>query len=150
MITANSNASTVSVLLGNGNGSFRNAVDYPVGAAPVSIAAADMDRDGKPDIIVANNAADTVSILFGRGNGTLQDRIDYPTGPNPNFVAIADANRDGRPDVMVAHAGAPTGSVRTSRPACHSVLDRGRAELSPTSARMRGTARRTLSGPLHA
>src|SRR5580692_1987189 len=61
--------STVSILLGNGDGTFQPHVDYPVGS-PTGVAVGDFNGDGKPDLAVANG--DSVAILLGNGDGTFQ------------------------------------------------------------------------------
>src|SRR5262249_51102496 len=68
LVVVNSIDSTVSVLLGKGDGTFAPKVDYPTGAGPFSIAVADLNGDGKPDLAVANGIASTVSVLFGKGD----------------------------------------------------------------------------------
>src|SRR5882724_12758874 len=74
---------TVSVLLGNGDGTFQTAVVYdPGGFFPISVTLADVNGDGKPDLVVANECGDstclsfapngTVSVMLGNGDGTFQ------------------------------------------------------------------------------
>jgi Bacterial Ig-like domain (group 3)/FG-GAP-like repeat/CARDB/FG-GAP repeat len=114
VVTSNYGDGTVSVLMGNGDGTFQPAVNYPVGNGPRSVVLADVNGDGKPDIIVANsgtNPADTsntdintVSVLLNNGNGTFAPKVDYPTGLNPSAVAVGDMNNDGRPDLIVTSA----------------------------------------------
>ena len=70
----------MSVLLGNGNGTFQAAVNFPTGAGPNSVAVADVNGDGKPDLIVANYYGSTVSVLLGNGNGTFQAPVNFATG----------------------------------------------------------------------
>ena len=71
LATANGNDNDVSVLLGNGDGTFQGQVTYPAGGNPTSIAVADFNGDGHPDIAVANQTDNTVSILLGNGDGTF-------------------------------------------------------------------------------
>ena len=61
---ANLNSVNVSVLLGNGDGTFRAKINYAVGSGPISIALGDLDSDGKLDFAVANRYSDTVSIFI--------------------------------------------------------------------------------------
>jgi hypothetical protein len=111
LITANLNADTASVLLGNGDGSFQPAQDFSTGAAPGSVAVADMNGDGNPDLITANRSADTASVLLGNGDGTLQSTQDFATGSAPNSVVAADVNDDGYPDLITANLYDDTVSV---------------------------------------
>ena len=99
LIVANSADNTVSVLLGNGDGTFNTQVTYPTGTDPVSIATGQFNNgttatnnDDFPDIAVANKAANTVSILLGNpsGDGTFQPKVDIPTGNQP--VSVVSAN----------------------------------------------------------
>jgi hypothetical protein len=89
----------VSVLLGNGNGTFRAEVHYPAGGNPTAVAVADLDGDGALDVVVANEFGSTVSVLSGNGDGTLKPQIYFGTGTEPTGVAVADLNRDGVPDI---------------------------------------------------
>ena len=112
----------MSVLLNNGNGTFAAKVDYPIGLEPASVAATDptsvaavdLNGDGKPDLAVSNFYSDTVSVLLNNGNGTFAARVDYPTGWYPVSVAAADFNGDGRVDLATANGGDGTVSVLLS------------------------------------
>jgi hypothetical protein len=63
LVTANSGSNTVSILLGNGDGTFQSAVSYGVGTAPSSVAAGDFNGDGKLDLVTANSGSNNVSVL---------------------------------------------------------------------------------------
>jgi hypothetical protein len=93
----------VSVLLGNGNGTFQPAVNYAVGQNPASIAAADFNGDGNMDLVTANLFGLTVSVLTGNGDGTFQNAANYQVGQNPFFVATGDFNGDHAPDIATAN-----------------------------------------------
>ncbi len=77
---ANSGSNTVSILLGNGNGTFKAAANYCVGSLPESVAVGDFNGDGKPDLAVANYASGNVSILLGNGNGTFKAAVNLHRG----------------------------------------------------------------------
>jgi hypothetical protein len=93
----------VSVLLGNGNGSFAARVDYPSDAGSFAVAAMDLNGDGKPDLAVANSGGGTVSVLLNKGNGTFAPAALYPTGAGSTAVAALDLNGDGHPDLVVTN-----------------------------------------------
>ena len=95
--------SNVGVLLGKGDGTFNTAVTYPTGGFfPDGIALADVNGDGKPDMVVANSSVaatsglGTVGILLGNGDGTFGTTNAYPSGGyGAAAVALADVNGDG-------------------------------------------------------
>ncbi|MCH7792817.1 MAG: VCBS repeat-containing protein [Planctomycetes bacterium] len=97
--------STVSVLLGLGDGTFAAAVNYPVGAWPTSVAIGDLDGDQDSDLVVI--ASGVVSVLLGVGNGTFSATRHYypPAGDGPRSVAIGDLDGDQVPDLAVANFG---------------------------------------------
>src|SRR5579871_3950171 len=92
LISANHNSNTVSVLLGNGNGTFQPALNFTTDARPLAIAVADVNRDGKPDLITANFIGNTVSVLLGNGDGAFQPAQNFSTGQDPRSVAVTDLN----------------------------------------------------------
>jgi hypothetical protein len=76
---------------------FLPAVTYsPGGSAPISVAIADMNSDGNPDLVVANSGANTVGILLGNGNGTFQTAATYDVGGQlPISVAVGNLLQGG-------------------------------------------------------
>ncbi len=106
----------VGVLLGNGDGAFRAAVTFGSGSdLAVSIAVADVNGDGKPDLLVANYCASlssgscsnqngSVGVLLGNGDGTFQTAVTYSSGFDTVSVAVADVNGDGALDLLTAGA----------------------------------------------
>ena len=93
---------SVSVLLGNGDGTFQTHVDYPAGLQPSGIALGSFRNNGTLDIAVTNNGADTVSILVGNGDGTFKPQVVYATGAYPEQIVIGDFNKDGNLDLAIA------------------------------------------------
>ena len=92
----------VAVWLGNGNGTFRAAQRFAVGLSPESVAVADVNGDGRLDVVTANDRSDDVSELLGNGDGTFRAAQHFATGGSPASVAIADVNGDERPDIVTA------------------------------------------------
>jgi FG-GAP-like repeat/PASTA domain/FG-GAP repeat len=94
---------TVSVLANKGDGSFRARRVYRARLKhPGSVAIADLNRDGKPDLATANHDGRAVSVLLNKGDGTFKARRDYATGYGPFWIDIGDVNGDGKPDLVFA------------------------------------------------
>ena len=104
LVVANRSSNTVSVLLGNGDGTFAAQQTFTTSVRdPYSVAVADINGDGKPDIVVANASSNTVSVLLGNGDGTFGAQQTFAVGGSPFTVAVADLNRDGRLDLVTAN-----------------------------------------------
>ncbi|MDP4238811.1 MAG: FG-GAP-like repeat-containing protein, partial [Bacteroidota bacterium] len=104
LATANSNENSVSVLLGDGNGSFGTATPYAIGNDPGSIVVGDFNGDGKTDLAACNYLTpSSVSILLGNGNGTFKPATNFPVGDAPGTIAIADFNNDGKADIATSN-----------------------------------------------
>jgi hypothetical protein len=103
LVVGNATANNISVLLGNGDGTFQPAVNYAAGTYSISIAVGDFNGDGKPDVAVANS--NNVSILFGNGDGTLRPAVNYAAGASPNWISVSDFNGDGKADLAVVDSG---------------------------------------------
>jgi hypothetical protein len=93
----------VSVLLGNGDGTFDKQVPYRTGLGPSFVSIGDLNGDDKPDLVVTNSLSQTVSVFLGHGDGTFGAQMAYATGMSPRSVAIADLNGDNKADLTVAN-----------------------------------------------
>lgn len=89
------------ILLGNGNGTFATAETRHFDLAPTALGAADLDGDGRKDVVVGNSAGQ-VSVCRGNGNGTLASALTFDAGMPVFSIAILDVDLDGRLDVAVA------------------------------------------------
>ena len=90
---------SISVLLGNGNGTFQPATIYTGVTVNSSIAIGDFNGDGKSDLVITSPNANVVSVYLGNGNGTFQARTDFATAVASGAVTVADFNGDGKLDL---------------------------------------------------
>ncbi len=111
VVTANSTTSSVSVLLGNGDGTFQSPINSATAADPFSVAVGDFNRDGRQDVAVTGSNG--VNVLMGNGDGTFQSAVSYAAGNTPDGVAVGDFNGDGSPDLVVANKGSAFGDTDT-------------------------------------
>ncbi len=91
----------ISVLIGNGDGSFKPPVSYSVGDYPFWIITNDFNGDGKLDLASVSFGG-IVSLLLGNGDGTFQSHTDYPVSGEPGAVIAGDFNNDGMLDFATA------------------------------------------------
>ena len=113
---ANNGSKNVTILLGDGTGAFAAATGspYTTGNAPQSIAVADFNLDGAPDLAIANSSTDgTVTVLLGGSNGFTQGGL-FTVGTSPHSVVVGDFNGDGFPDFAVDPAPGNTVTVYCS------------------------------------
>ncbi len=96
---------SVTLLLGNGDGTFTVSANSPVtGIFPSAIVAADLNADGAIDLVVANQISNTLTLLMGNGDGTFTGAADVPTRNGPTAMAVADFNNDGKLDLAVTNS----------------------------------------------
>jgi len=97
-------------LLGKGDGAFQAPQQrFASGTSPLAVAVADVNSDGRLDLITANSG-NNVSVLLGNGNGTFQAPQSFTIGTGTNTVtptalAVADVNSDGRLDIITVNIG---------------------------------------------
>jgi hypothetical protein len=121
LVCANRGSDNVSVLIGRGDGTFRKAILASTGTAtgPYSIAVADFNVDGVPDLVTANFRTGNASVLLGIGDGSFEPPIDagQTSSVRGRFtygVAAGDFNADGKPDFAVANPDDATMAVKLS------------------------------------
>jgi hypothetical protein len=123
LVVANASSNgdgTAGVLLGNGDGTFRPIATYSSGGQQTSsIAVADVDGDGKADLLVVNSGTGTIGALLGNGDGTFQAALTYDSGGGGYLIAVADVNGDSRPDLLVADLDANAVGVLLNDSAPH-------------------------------
>ena len=114
LICANVGDNTLSVLTNDGGGGFALAGTYAVGTRPGSVAAADVNGDGKVDLICANSTASTLSVLTNNGSGGFVTSGTYGVGNQPEWVTAADVNGDDKVDLLCVNYRDNTVSVLTN------------------------------------
>lgn len=92
VVVTNRDSNNVSLLLGNGNGTFKAQSTLSVGISPTSVAIGDLNGDAFLDFVVANSGSDNISIFLGNGNGTFASQINYKSQFGPAFVKLANVN----------------------------------------------------------
>lgn len=113
IVTANaSTPGNISILLGGGNGSFSTVPALiTVGNEPHSVVVADLNKDGRADLVTTNIASGNVSVLLGAGNGTFSTPVGYNAGAGTAAATIGDFNGDGKVDIAAANLNANTVSI---------------------------------------
>jgi len=102
----------VSVLLGNGDGTFQAQTNFRAGRYPQFGTVGDFNGDNKPDLAVANWGSQDFSVVLGRGDGTFETAVNFDLGTVlPGAVAAGDLNGDGQLDLAVANGNPATVSV---------------------------------------
>jgi type II secretory pathway component HofQ len=113
--SANSVGNSISVFLGNGDGTFikpgGTRMDFAAGTTPTSFVIADFNNDGIPDLGVTASGDDAFALMLGAGGGALDAPIEVPVGTTPDSIATADFNGAGLPDVAISNFGSNTASI---------------------------------------
>lgn len=97
---ANTGSGDVSILLGNGDGTFQAARSFSAGNSPTAIALGDFNGDGKLDLAAFQPGA-SVSILLGNGDGTFQSPKTLASTASLGWMAVADFDGDKKSDLAV-------------------------------------------------
>lgn len=103
---------SVTILLGNGDGTFTAKSTVPSGGAFPALAVADFNGDGIPDLAILNTTANIVTLFLGNGDGTFTAAATTPpsAGANPAAIAVGDFNGDGIADLAIANNN-PSGTL---------------------------------------
>lgn len=112
LAVANNSTRNISVLLGNGDGTFGVKTDYDVGQPAYGVVISDLNSDGNLDIVAETSFSLTegVSVLLGNGNGSFQTHVDYLFSglAQPNSILASDFNNDTKPDIVVINGSGAT------------------------------------------
>ncbi|MGA2229987.1 MAG: FG-GAP-like repeat-containing protein [Tepidisphaeraceae bacterium] len=114
IVSANAGSDNVSVLMGNGDGTFYSAVNYSVGSDPVAVILPILQTNSSaidPDIVTVNQGSNTISVLLNNQNGTFKSAVSYAVGNDPTSVVAADLTGDGDMDLIVTNKADNTVSV---------------------------------------
>lgn len=102
LLTTNIGSNTLSILLGNGDGTFRDQVQLSTCKEPRSLALGMLNHDGYPDVVLACSGGDEIAVLLGREDGKFEEGPRYPVHRTPIAIATDDLNGDQIPDLVVA------------------------------------------------
>ena len=149
-MVANLNSDSVGALAGDGHGGFGPAASVAVGAAPVSVAAGDLDGDGGPDLVVANLGDDTVTVLLDHIPDLIAPELHLPAatevdavGPDGapvSYQATATDNRDRTPVVECSPSSGSMFAIGSSTVSCTATDRSGNAATGEFTVRVRGAA----------
>jgi hypothetical protein len=108
-VSGSFSSSSVSILLGKGDGMFASPVNYPSGSGPVAVLARDFNQDGKTDLAVL--ASGSVFILLGNGDGTFQNSTGYPAIAYASAMFAIELYKPNTLDLVVTAANSFNGSI---------------------------------------
>jgi hypothetical protein len=111
LAVVNSGSNSVSILLGNGDGTFTTGQTLATGSDPVALVVGDFTGNGIDDLAVVNEGSNAVTIYLGNGDGTFAAGQTLTVGSAPDGIAGGDFNGDGKEDLVVSDGGANTLSI---------------------------------------
>ncbi len=100
LVAANPYSNRISVLLGNGDGTFRTPVAYNAPKYPSALVVTDLNDDGRPDVAVLARFGDQLGVFLSNGDGTLKPALTQSAGGAGQALAFADLNNDGHMDLV--------------------------------------------------
>jgi hypothetical protein len=100
LAVTNRDSNTVSILAGNGDGTFAPKVDFATAAGPLWLTIGNFNADGTLDLAIVSSSTNAISVLLGNGDGSFQAHSDYSTTGTPYAVTTADVNGDGKLDLI--------------------------------------------------
>jgi subtilase family serine protease len=111
---ATSSSSSIYIFSGNGDGTFTPTTAAATGLIyPTNLAVADLNADGKPDLVETNSTQ--VGILLGNGDGSFATATTVSAGNSPDAIAVSDFNGDGTQDLAITNVYGSTVSILTSQ-----------------------------------
>jgi hypothetical protein len=102
LMTTNVSSNTLSILIGNGDGTFHDQIQLHVCQEPRALATGAFNADPYPDIVLACAGGDQIAVLFGRADGKFEEGPQYPVHRTPVSIASDDLNGDHIADLVVA------------------------------------------------
>ncbi|MSP59819.1 MAG: VCBS repeat-containing protein [Myxococcales bacterium] len=105
-------------MLGKGDGTLQPGAAYDAGTGPTTVAARDVDGDGRIDLVTVNYGVNNgalqndLGVLLGKGDGTFAAGVRFAPAPvGPTGIALADLNGDGKPDAITGNGDGVSGSA---------------------------------------
>ncbi|CAF1515382.1 unnamed protein product, partial [Adineta ricciae] len=101
----NREVNSVTVLFGDGHGTFKYPWLYDVGRGPLSVLSYDFNSDKNMDLVITNQYSNTIGIMLGNGDGYFRPMQNYDVGQHPTYTIAADFNNDTTLDLAVVNSG---------------------------------------------